>query len=157
MNGYDCWCKCFIEKTKKKLLTKITKNGECWQWFGNKDRHSYGKIWIKGKLKTAHRVSYEIFVGEIKEGMAIDHICRNRSCINPKHLRQLTWAQNAMASDGICPTFKKRTHCKNGHPFSGSNLVIYKNQPNARKCRTCIRTRWGKYVPKSKRLQRSFN
>lgn len=67
---------------------------ECWEWKGANNGKGYGQIGYNGKVKRAHRISYEINIGEIPEGMQIDHICGNRSCVNPHHLRIATPTQN---------------------------------------------------------------
>ena len=68
---------------------------ECWNWTGATDR-GYGYVTVKGfraPLK-AHRMAYEFSVGPIPAGMQIDHVCFNRSCVNPAHLRVVTNKQN---------------------------------------------------------------
>lgn len=69
-------------------------NGECWGWTGIKDRLGYSRI--NGRVITtyAHRMAYILMVGPIPEGMELDHICRNRSCVNPSHLRVCTHSEN---------------------------------------------------------------
>lgn len=68
---------------------------ECWEWTGSKVNNTYGHIKVSGKMVMAHRVSYEIAYGVIPSGLQIDHICHNKSCVNPSHLRLATMAQNA--------------------------------------------------------------
>ena len=86
---------------------KVDKNGPimakmttpCWMWLGAK-RYSggkcagYGKVLVNGKLKSSHRVSFELAFGPIPEGMDICHKCNNRPCVNPDHFYLGTNAQN---------------------------------------------------------------
>lgn len=66
----------------------------CWNWKKARNSSGYGVFKMDKKLYLAHRVSYNIFVGEIGTGLVVDHICRNRGCVNPKHLRLLKSSEN---------------------------------------------------------------
>lgn len=113
----------------------------CWEWVGYRNSRGYGYIMMIGKGNTpAHRVTYEFWVGLIPDGLEIDHLCRNPSCVNPEHLEPVTHAENMARS---APA--QQTHCKRGgHPLSGDNLYINATS-GARQCRACMgeaRARW---------------
>lgn len=72
----------------------------CWVWLRSLKREGYGQIKYDGKITVAHRVYYELHVGLILEGMEIDHICRNRPCVNPAHLRLATSGENKQNTVG---------------------------------------------------------
>src|SRR5688500_6362748 len=77
----------------------------CWVWTGNQATGGYSQIHVNGKSTGAHRVSYEHFVGPIPDGMQIDHLCRNRLCINPAHLEPVTPLENQLRrADHTRPT-----------------------------------------------------
>lgn len=73
---------------------KIIDTG-CWIWQGYIGPHGYGQIKWNGKSKVAHRVIYEIFKGQIPEGLIIDHLCSVKSCVNPEHLEAVTFSENS--------------------------------------------------------------
>lgn len=77
---------------------RVTSSG-CWEWPGNQ-RGGYGRIETKvaGKRRrpAAHRVFYEEFVGPIPDGLSIDHLCRNRACVNPDHLEPVSMRENLL-------------------------------------------------------------
>jgi hypothetical protein len=106
----------------------------CIEWQGFL-QFGYGAISDGTKRTRAHRWLYERWVGPIPEGLVIDHLCRNTACVNPSHLEPVTVRDNTYR--GISPSAAnvQKTHCVNGHPFSGPNLYL---SPNGwRTCRTC--------------------
>ena len=77
----------------KKEITRFQKRIEldllegCWLWKGgSKGKTGYGSFWFKGKSGTAHQASYDHWNGKVPQGLQIDHLCRNRKCVNPAHL-----------------------------------------------------------------------
>lgn len=118
--------------------SKINKTDSCWVWTGAKQSRGYGNY--RGKL--AHRVSYEKYVGEIPSGLTIDHLCRNRLCVNPEHLEAVTQYVNNMRGDGFASKNLRKTHCYNGHELTEDNVRLYQRKDGVRrKCLTCIKTR----------------
>jgi hypothetical protein len=130
---------------QERLLKKVDKisKSPCWQCVGFINQNGYAIITRNYRPKRAHRVSYELFVGPIPEGLELDHLCRNRSCVNPKHLEPVTRKENlrrsplACWSGGLALRIKKKvkTHCVHGHPYSGDNLIVRGN--GWRVCREC--------------------
>lgn len=80
-------------KARRRFFSYIEKTPTCWLW---KRGHSkgYAQFWFRGRSLLAHRVAYELFVGEIPRGLTIDHLCRNTGCVNPQHLEPATWPEN---------------------------------------------------------------
>lgn len=97
----------------------VTKSEGCWIWNGCKDRDGYGFFRYKGKNLRAHRVSYEIHVGEILNGNLICHHCDNPPCVNPEHLFPGT------AQDNWDDCVKKQRACwKPDHPFRKNPMLL---------------------------------
>jgi hypothetical protein len=111
----------------------------CIVWTGSKNKMGYGSTGHgRGNRMLAHRAAYELATGPIPEGLVIDHLCRNPSCINPDHLEAVTQRENIMRGTAPPARAAVATHCPSGHPYGGDNLYV---RPNGdRVCRQCHRT-----------------
>jgi hypothetical protein len=116
----------------ERFWSKVNKNGPggCWIWTACKNEPGYGSIGFSGKPKGAHRVAYELVKGPIPDGLTLDHLCRNTSCVNPDHLEPVTRAENARR-------IPRATHCPKGHPYDEANT--YTPPSGGRFCRACLR------------------
>lgn len=112
--------------------SRVTKTHNCWNWIGTKNNRGYGLF----RHKLVHRLSYEKFVGSIPPKMVVDHICRNKLCVNPNHLRVLTIKENAFRDIPL------KSVCKNGHKMVDKNIYHEKRTRGnsswtVRKCYEC--------------------
>jgi len=123
---------------------------ECWEWTGGITNHGYGFManWPKGNV-YAHRYSLSL-IEDLKENKVIDHICQNRSCVNPKHLRQVDIGTNILEnSKSIAALNKAKTHCLRGHEFTEDNTYICSKRK--RNCRACRKTTYAEFYRKNGR------
>lgn len=79
---------------------KVRKSPGCWEWTAGRSREGYGNFWFNNTMVRAHRLSFEWANGPIPDGMQVDHICLNESCVNPDHLRLATNALNSQNRRG---------------------------------------------------------
>lgn len=111
----DCTATAFLGKPEKALQNYVVV-GECWEWQGTR-RGGYGRVKILGRLQEAHRASYEYHIGPIPAGLVIDHLCRNRACINPKHLEPVTGLENIRRGEAGSPaSMRKHWETRRGAP-----------------------------------------
>lgn len=110
----------------------------CWEWQGALLKGGYGTIALTrtGRVTTAHRFAYSRFVAEPVKGMHIDHLCRNRRCVNPAHLEMVTAQENILRGEGIPAQNAKKTHCKRGHALTPENIYAGWKY---RTCKICMR------------------
>lgn len=118
----------------------------CWEWRGSRSPQGYAQMRLNGKCGLAHRfIATEAF-GEIPAGLVVDHLCRNRGCVNPAHLELVTMGENTRRGDAVKALKESRaarTHCARGHAFSGENLHV--DARGHRGCKACQRmmgNRW---------------
>lgn len=106
----------------------------CWEWSGALHPQGYTQFWVPGESipRKGHRASYEIHNGPIPKGLDIDHLCRNRGCVNPKHLEAVTHRENMLRGETVSGIAARKSTCRNGHPF---DWIIPTN--GKRGCRMC--------------------
>lgn len=123
-----------------RFLSKVrTTIGGCWNWTGHThSKEGYGHLRHKGKKILAHRFSFELHGNRLEPGMVIDHICRNRLCVNPKHLRMVTREINSLENSiGASAINAQKTHCPRGHELVAAYFT--KEGRLRRRCPTCRR------------------
>ena len=134
---------------------ELDSSTNCWNWTGYIKPTGYGQICRplgeKRKAFPAHRLSYRAYKTEIPSGKEIDHICRNRRCVNPQHLRVVTRLENIMApgSLAVAKKYAEATYCVNKHEFTIENTLV---SCGYRICRTCHRSNSAAYK-RRKRLE----
>lgn len=118
----------------KRILARTVVKGDCWEWTGGVVNTGYGLTSVSGRRWLTHRLAHELWIGPIPESFEVDHLCRNRVCLNPDHLEAVSkavnmrraWAANRMSA------------CRRGHAFTPENTFF---NGGFRGCRTCRRLR----------------
>ena len=121
--------------------------GECWSWRASHFKKTgYALFTIKcpdGKWRptVAHRIAYELYIGEIPEGLDLDHLCGNRGCVNPWHLEPVTRAVNLARGMSPAAVAVRENRCAAGHEYTLENTYRKPSSPGKRECRECNRIR----------------
>lgn len=122
----------------ERFRLNVYRAGDCWLWTGTRNNNGYGVFCADGKRQYVHRWIWQEFHypnGSIPPEREIDHLCRNRACVNPSHMELVTHQENMRRG-----FFGQKTHCLRGHPLKGRNLAVYKS--GKRYCRACGRIRY---------------
>lgn len=125
-----------------RFWAKVEKTPTCWLWMGRVGSRGYGTMFwgVRGDRggRCAHRIALLISGTEIPAGMVVDHVCRNKLCVSPAHLRVVTQRINSI-ENSISPAAinHRKTRCARGHEYSPDNTYI--RPDGARSCRTCLR------------------
>lgn len=116
----------------------------CWLWGGSINSKGYGRWKDRVKFHMAHRFVYETIIGQIPDGLQLDHLCRVRCCVNPSHLEPVTVTENVRRSlrdrsfvspDGVIRHFSLKEFCMKGHRFTKESTYV---SPRGRwRCKIC--------------------
>lgn len=123
---------------RARIRSRIIEVDGCWEWQGHIPSDGYGRIYLEGRQWLAHRASYTAFSGPIPDGLNMDHLCRNRRCVNPEHVEPVTQSENLKRSP-LMNRQGHKTHCPKGHEYSDENT---ERRNGRRYCKTCERARW---------------
>lgn len=140
-------------------------NTGCWLWTGNVTMAGFGQIRVGSmrdgsrRYELTHRFSYQEVRGDIQDGMVVDHLCRQPACVNPSHMEIVTRGENVRRGVVGTPATNPgaihnlaKTHCRNGHPYSGDNLVISTVRGRQeRGCRICRNAAAASHYQRNKR------
>lgn len=131
-------------------FTEKTAPGEngCIVWTASGNGAGYGAMYLaKGKRVLAHRWSYEHYVGPIPEGMHLDHLCRNRICVNPDHLEVVSHKVNVLRGTSPTAINATKTQCPDGHLYDEANTIL---RGGSRECKACRRERSRRYYARNR-------
>lgn len=132
-------CRARAKPLADRFWPKVQINGpdDCWPWLASVHGGGYGQVSSGGRggtMLTAHRVAWELTRGPIPEGLVVDHLCNNRRCCNPDHLKPCTDRENVLRSNAPSALAARRNHCKHGHPWTEQNIRWYRGY---RRCLAC--------------------
>ena len=117
------------------ILPEIDLTTPCIEWLGYINKKGYGQRQYKKRVMLAHRAAYIEIYGEASvAGLVVDHLCRNRKCVNVQHLEPVTGPVNVARGEGPTAVNARKTHCIYGHEFTPENT---KDNQGKRKCREC--------------------
>ena len=136
-----------LDEMAPRFWARVAKAGpdDCWEWTAVRDRHGYGQVYFDGKTHRAHRLALRLSGIELVPGMDTDHLCRNRACVNPRHLEQVTHRTNAQRGEAGAHE-RAKTHCPKGHAYDEANTYLRrKGHRIERGCRACLRLRTRAY------------
>lgn len=130
----------FSPAVMRTIFALVSQNASgCWEWQGAKDPAGYGTVTVEYTPYRVHRVFYQQLVEELRQGLVIDHLCRNPSCCNPLHLEQVEGAENTLRGESNAANNARKIACIRGHRFTRANTYIDAN--GWRQCKLCNQER----------------
>lgn len=125
----------FAAGNEDAFWVRVCRGEGCWEWAGSKTAAGYGNLRLpSGANGYAHRVSFELTRGPIPAGMVLDHLCRNRACVNPEHLEPVSQLENVRRGASAYGEIKKS--CPRGHDMTDATNV-YTRPSGYKVCRHC--------------------
>lgn len=121
----------------ERIDRRTVSSGDCILWTGCTTPNGYGSITYDTKRYGAHVFIWRHSGRTIPNGLQLDHLCRNRRCVNPEHLELVTAQENVLRGVGITAQNARKTHCKSGHEFTEDNTYHRPDSPHQRACKVC--------------------
>lgn len=118
----------------ERFWAKVQKSEGCWLWTASRDDRGYGVVHWAGRSQKAHRVSYELSIGPIPEGLTLDHLCRTLACVRPDHLEPVTSRENILRPTSMAMGARnaRKQSCPRGHAYDYVHPLT-----GYRACNTC--------------------
>ena len=143
------------DKQLQRMLNRIVRDEAtgCWLWQGYCAKDGYAMSHITVGLGTylirkAHVVMWWLVKQHpVPNGLELDHLCRNRKCVNPDHMEPVTGCVNTLRGTSPVAINAAKTHCKRGHPLEGANLLIQHGTRQCSACRSAWTRAWRKRQP----------
>ena len=128
----------------KRFLDKIddySSENSCWNWLAYKDWQGYGTFSFRGVKWYAHRWAYWLQYTTLTDGLELDHLCGNKSCVNPLHLSEVKHATNIWRGEIYN---RNKTYCSNGHAYTEDNTYHFDKfgKGKERVCKACRHDRY---------------
>lgn len=122
-----------IGSPMERFMARVRKTEGCWLWTGSLNIHGYGSFGVgRGSRQNAHRWLWEQLNGKASSKLHLDHLCRNKACVNPVHMELVTHAENLRR--GSHPSRPRKEHCPSGHPFDEANTYMHRGNQHCRAC-----------------------
>jgi hypothetical protein len=121
-----------------RFWSKVDRSGgdeSCWLWTASTTPAGYGQFRVGAAPQYAHRLSWVAANGPVPDGLELDHLCRVRRCVNPRHLEPVTTKENSLRGQSFAAINARKTHCPQGHPYDEANTI--RSKSGARLCRAC--------------------
>ena len=145
------------ERAALRFWAKVDATGDCWEWTGARGANGYGDYRFPGLgTRYSHRIAYALLVGPVPDGLQLDHLCRNRICVNPDHLEPVTNRENWIRGHAPSARIYRSGSCAKGHAFTPENTLSLVGHPTERRCRTCHREEMRRRGPKRAEYMRRF-
>jgi hypothetical protein len=123
----------------ERFLRKVRKTDSCWMWMGAKNNYGYGNFYYGGRMVRAHRVSLKLFRHDFPDELVVDHLCRNKLCVNPDHLDAVTQQVNVAR---YYAAKEPKPICVNGHAMINDNTYLHDNRRICKECKRESTRRW---------------
>lgn len=127
-------------RSLRRFQYKVDANN-CWVWQKAISSTGYGSFYYDGRVQRAHRISYMHYVGPIPDNLVLDHLCRNKACVNPAHLEVVTHKTNVLRGIGPSANNAKKTACPRGHEYTPENSVLRRDGKFCKVCKSAFAAR----------------